>query len=269
LTSGQDASYRDPTGEVAVERLVERGEGRVTIDLDGIREAHVLVEEGDVAVAGTPTPARLEAECVAGPPIEVVVDDGVLTVQHRPERLGVLAPLLRCGDRRRASVALALPPETPVRVRTLSAPVLAAGLVGSVDTATVSGPVTGTALLGRCEVRTVSGDIDLEGVSGDLGTTTISGDLTVVAGRLRRLSTRTTSGDVNLDLEVPAAARYDCTTVSGDVIVRLPPEAGIEVESRSVRRPRRRWRLGDGDARLSVRTVSGDVAVLDEPRAAA
>ncbi len=98
-------------------------------------------------------------------------------------------------------------------------------------------------------------------------------------GDTRLVQARTVSGDVDLDLRLRASGHYDVATVSGDIGLRTPEEPSMVVEATSVsgdlitdlgldwedpRPARRRVRrtFGGGDSRLVLKTVSGDLRLL-------
>ena len=81
----------------------------------------------------------------------------------------------------------------------------------------------------------------------------------------------------HIDRHLDEAPDLDVRTVSGDVAVRLPSHAGLELDAVTVSgrletsfpdggldsgKRRLRGRIGDGGSRFSARTTSGDVIVL-------
>ena len=114
-----------------MERVITASDGPAQIDIEGVREAHIELVGGDVSVGATTAPSRLEACCLHGGPVTVQFQDGVLLVRQGPGR----------STSDRASVALTVPPDRPVRVRTVSAAVLVAGLAGTTRVRTLSGEI--------------------------------------------------------------------------------------------------------------------------------
>jgi hypothetical protein len=163
-------------------------------DLDDVREAVIRIVAGDVAVTAADAAARLEVRRDDGPPVEVVLRDGVLTVSQPEHRGSILERTIATisGSRRtRATVALTVPQRT------------------------------------RVEVMTVSGTVALR-----------------------------TDADPSL--------LVDAQSLSGDVVSDF--DLGWEDTRPGRRRIRRR--LGDGGARLHVKTVSGDLRLLRRAEAA-
>src|ERR1019366_3907285 len=125
----------------------------------------------------------------------------------------------------------------------------AQSILGSLTVKTASGDLTAGKVRGPIKVRTVSGDVDLGEVtdevslavvSGDVSIasaashvdiTSISGDITVTDAR-SGASVKSTSGDVTVRRAWSGSIR--AATVSGDVVVGIPPGRGISVDARSM-----------------------------------
>lgn len=268
-----------------MDRTVSEGEDRVGIDLGDVRRVEVALVGGDVMVTATSGPSRVEVECVSGPPVEVVDEDGVLLVRQP-------AGLWSLRRQPRAVVSVQCPPAVELHTTTVTAPTLVAGLAGDLHTATVSGVVTLGFVGGDVQARSVSGRVEMEGVSGRLRVETVSGAIDLAGGRLAELEASSASGDLVLDLEMLPSGSYRCRTVTGDVALRVPADAvaeveavsvsgALEVEGRRVSRGGRpvRTTVGantdGGDeraaerARITLRTVSGRLAVVPRPPVAA
>jgi hypothetical protein len=215
-----------------VERSVTPDAGSVVIDLEALGGVDVALVGGEVTVAGTPGPSRIEVHCLSGPPVRVSMEGDTLVVrQERGGPADLLGVNWVGADRPRALVTVQCPPSVTVRTSSVCAPTVLAGLVGRIRTATVSAPVTLSYIGGDIKARTVSGSVEMDAVTGRLRIETVSGSVDLVAGRLSELDARSTSGRVNLDLEPVPGGSYRCTTVSGDVAVRIPPELDAEVDA--------------------------------------
>lgn len=230
----------------------------------------------------TPNPgstgtAHLEVSALRGP-VLVSLDEGVLTISH--ERL-TWSGLLSWVDGRSASavVSIAVPESCPVELGVVTADAVVSGITGATKVKSVSGDVTLDGVRSAVSAQTVSGDLETRRLAGDLHFTTVSGDLTVVDGVSGRVRAETVSGQVILDLDVPADGRVELTSVSGDLTVRLPETAGLTVEVKTIsgaldsafgevtaeRKPGRstlRCVVGTGSGELRAKTVSGDVTLL-------
>lgn len=252
-----------------MERTVTEADGRVSIELEDLARVEVSLVAGDVLVSATPGPSRVEVEWLGGPELRVSQDGGVLVVRHEAWRGGGLP---------RAVVAVQCPPGASVQASTVNASTVVAGMAGQVRTATVSGPVTLSYVGGDVRARTVSAPVEMEGVSGRLEVATVSGTVELAGGCLADLRASSASGDLFLDLELLPSGTCRCSTVSGDLALRVPEEVGADVEACSVSgrldvggRPVRRGgkgmyaRIGDTATerpRIKLRTVSGRMTVL-------
>ena len=241
----------------------------------------VAVGSNDVRVRGVEgTVVRLVAPADDHPAIEVMAEPGRYAVNlGRPIRgLGFGLRLGSLGlfglDVGGGTVELEVPHDARLEVSATSGDVIIRDVTGSVA------------------VRTASGDISFRGAGGDLRVEAASGNLRAVAASPIALSIRTISGDVEID--GPRTERTNITTVSGDVEiasafapggdhfitttsgdVELAVQGGVTIEVRTVSgdvdcaHPDRRAGngrreplvIGDGAARLAVRTLSGDVEI--------
>lgn len=254
------------------------------VELEDVRQAMLRVVAGEAVVTTAPGPPRLEVTRECGPPVEVSLDDGRLLVEHQ-RRDGIAGLLGGMGSRCRCSVVLSVPPSVRADVAGVSASVVVSGLTGRTRVKTVSGDLTLSRLAEEVDVKTVSGDVQARDLSGDLKVGTVSGDVSVVDGACRWVEASAVSADVLLDLELDPNGVYHVKTVSGDVSVRTQAEPSFLLEARSVSgdilsdlglawederpgRRRLRERIGAGDARLIVQTVSGDLRLLRQQVAA-
>jgi hypothetical protein len=241
----------------------------------------VSVGSNDIRVRGVDgTVVRLVAPAADHPAIEVVTGPGSYRIQLGGPirgrgfgfRLGGLGLFgLDVGG---GTVELEVPRDARLEVSSSSGDVIIRDATGSVA------------------VRTASGDISLRGGGGELRVEAASGNLRAVAAQPMSAIVRTISGDVEID--APRTERTSITTVSGDVEVasafapgaehvidttsgdvELAVQGGVTIEVRTVSgdvdcaHPDRRAGngrrdplvIGDGAARLAVRTLSGDIEV--------
>lgn len=142
------------------------------------------------------------------------------------------------------------------------------------DKATASvvsaGIQTGALAADTINLQTVSGSIDAAvKAAGKLNISAVSGEVSVQVDQLNELEATTVSGALLLRFaNVPE--KIQANGVSGSVSIRLPENAGFtaEVESVSgdvsgslpmVSQGEDRYVGGDGQCRISVSTISGDV----------
>jgi len=243
----------------------------IRVELPRVVEAHVRITGGEIAVTAANGPARLHVEVAAGDPAVVTVEGGVLIVRHEPATW-----LANIGTRRtEAVVTLTVPPETPVVLSSVSGDIVAAGLQAGLSATAVSGGITATDVSGSINLKAVSGEIEAQPVTGDLTLNTVSGDVTV-AGDVSDITGRSVSGDLTFDLS--RSPRAEVTTVSGEVLMRVPADASLRVDFTTmsgnldsafpVLGTSGKRHLagvvggGDGGPSVEVRTMSGDIALL-------
>ena len=254
-----------------------------------VRELRVRVVGGrvdvvvdDVADGG----ATVDIAAVRGRPIEVSWGDGVLDVGHPQVTWDSLLERVRGALAREdeVEVTITVPRQVALSLGTVTADGFVSGTAGNASVRTVSGTLVLDGLRGAVTARTVSGQIDVRDHEGTFHGESVSGSLTVQGGSIPRLHGKTVSGEIGIDLRSVAggatrapASVLDVTTVSGDVTVRVPGDAGYDVSAKSVSgrvvagtsrlggspgQRGGRLRDGDGAVRLVARTVSGDVTLL-------
>jgi len=127
-------------------------------------------------------------------------------------------------------------------------------------------------------VGTVNGTVRVFGVDAAGELRAVNGDVEVLdsAGAL---TAHTTNGNVRMELRrVDAASPVSIETVNGTVVLALPPEAGAELDIRSLNGDFRselpvnlrgafgarqfRGRLGAGGPAVKIRTVNGGIRVV-------
>lgn len=258
----------------------------LSVDLEGVDKVVVRMVAGDLTVT-CGEQAHVDVRRESGTDVTVELSGGTLFVsQPEPE----MAPIERFfkyfteGRRHRASVAIVAPPGCKIDLSTVSSDVVASGFTGGSKVKTVSGDVTLSDLQHEVDVKTVSGEIEAKNIVAGLKLKTVSGDIAIADGACRWVDAKAVSGDVLLDLDLDPKGTYDVTTVSGTVSVRTSSEPNVVVDATTVsgrlvsdfelgwdRAPGRRrvsQTIGDGGARLWVKTVSGDLRVLSGRAAA-
>ncbi|MFF2504440.1 DUF4097 domain-containing protein [Streptomyces sp. NPDC058067] len=254
---------------------------------------HVRVVNGTVNVVGTDeVSARLEVSEIDGPPLQVSLSEGVLTVAYDDlpwkgflKWLDRKKWLDRRGWHRSAVVSLAVPAGTGVEVGVVGAGAVVSGMEGRTEVKGVTGDTTLVGVAGDVRTDTVSGNVEAQAVTGDLRFNSVSGDLTVVEGAGPSVRADSVSGSMIVDLD-PADRATDVhlTSVSGEIAIRLPHPADAEVEANTASgtvsnafedlRVSGQWgaksitgRLGTGRGKLKATTVSGSIALLRRPPA--
>jgi hypothetical protein len=178
------------------------------------------------------------------------------------------------GGGKSGSIEVDVPRDARLEISTATGDVSVRDLRGGVRVRTVSGDLSLTACRGEFAFNGASGDlhVDADGAVR-LRAETINGDVAISAPRLLATAIRTISGDVHVAAGFDATGEHGLETTSGDVVIA--PVGGLVLDARSVSgdihvdRSLRTggWDhagpivVGDGGARVSVRALSGDIAV--------
>jgi hypothetical protein len=263
-----------PTSEMAQWTI----EGPTSLEFDDVTGLRVRLIAGSVAVLATDGKPSLEVSSVEGDPLNVTYEDGVLTVAHENLSWEGLLKWLR-PQRHSATVTVSVPRKCPTQVGVVSATAVMSGISSRASVKSVSGAIMLDGITGDVDANTVSGALEAQGINGRLNFRTVSGDLTLADGWLERLDASVVSGDVTADVDLDPLGGMQVTTVSGEVVLRLPAEADARVNLHSVsgdvrsefaelRRssaPASRsvsGNLGAGSGQVSVTTMSGRVMLL-------
>jgi DUF4097 and DUF4098 domain-containing protein YvlB len=193
------------------------------------------------------------------------------------------------GKRFRVDFEITVPRETAVNAQTVSGDLDLNGTRGPARVESVSGDVNIEDVQGPMRIKSVSGDVQCTDYVGSVEGSSVSGDVDI-RGRVHACELHTVSGDISIDLEPEIGGRESrLKTISGDVEVGLltssciceyhTASGDLEVEAHArIMREGRKDRtviIGDGQSRLLVKTVSGDLtiktassSVAEEPVAA-
>jgi DUF4097 and DUF4098 domain-containing protein YvlB len=158
------------------------------------------------------------------------------------------------------------------------------------DVESFSGDITATRINGDVTVSTTNGDVSLTDVRGVIDVGTISGDIDLHAVTARNVRAKTTNGDVSFEGAIDPTGRYEMTSHSGDIGLRIPRDASAQitistwsgsVESDfpiilkpgehgiSITKSKRYvFEIGGGGARISADAFSGDVTISSSGRGA-
>src|SRR6266566_5010298 len=263
-----------PTSEMAQWTI----EAPTSLEFDDVTGLRVRLIAGSVAVLATDGKPSLQVSSVEGDPLSVTYEGGVLTVAHENLSWEGLLKWLR-PQRHSATVTVSVPRKCAAQVGVVSATAVMSGISARASVKSVSGGITLDGITGDVDANTVSGALEAQGINGRLNFRTVSGDLTLADGWLERLDASVVSGDVTADVDLDPLGGMQVTTVSGEVVLRLPAEADARVNLHSVsgdvrsefaelRRssaPASRsvsGSLGAGSGQVSVTTMSGRVMLL-------
>ena len=169
-----------------------------------------------------------------------------------------------------------VPRACDVEVRDVDSAISIQGLEGEIDVKTVSGKTRLSDLTGRVHATSVSGDVTCERISGPLAVESVSGDVSLAESDLPTVTGSSVSGDLVLQTAL-GEGPYTFKTVSGDVKLILPPEAGCRLELHSmsgrIKTPlpttqskrqfgRSYAELQSGGPHICLNSLSGDLSVV-------
>lgn len=175
-----------------------------------------------------------------------------------------------------------------VQVQSQSGDVKVEDVNGRLEVRSFSGEVIASNVLGDVDVATQSGDLTLSEVRGNIEVANTSGDIMMRGAASKLVRAKTTSGDVTYEGTIDPAGRYDLTSHSGDIRLRVPRDAGAQLSVStwsgeinsdfpitlkpgehgigSSNAKRFTFEIGSGSARITAETFSGDVTVSSNGR---
>jgi len=170
-------------------------------------------------------------------------------------------------------------------LQTVSGDVEASGISGDLEAASVSGDVEveGTGAEAETSAGTVSGDVIARGLSGNLEAESVSGDVIVDGGAFDRVYFETVNGDLNFSAELLRGGKLAAESVNGDVDIEFDGDVSASFDLESFNgdiincfgpEPQRTSRyapglelsftVGDGDGRVIIETLNGDIHICNE-----
>ncbi|WP_395835595.1 DUF4097 family beta strand repeat-containing protein [Cystobacter fuscus] len=184
----------------------------------------------------------IQVEAVEGQTVSVEArgEDGVdvkpfLDVEHDGDEVSVSVCCGPCEERRASRCDNPAPVHLVVKLPRGS----------ELEVSTVGAPVKVTGVAGSQEVTTVNGDVSLLGSRGHLEVTTVGGGVDLRPDDLEDTEVSTVSGNVKLKLPRDAGAQVEFSSVGGRF-------NGSGVSLGSIER-----RYGNGGSAVEVNTVSG------------
>jgi hypothetical protein len=152
----------------------------------------------------------------------------------------------------------------------------------------LNGDVTAKNITGDCAVNSMNGEVQLTDVRGTVEASTVSGDIDLRGIVTKLVRAKTTSGDVMFDGTIDPAGRYELTSHSGDIGLRIPRDASaqltvstwsgtVDSEFPIMLKPgdlgigpgkskRYVFDIGSGGARITVEAFSGDINISSSGR---
>ena len=245
---------------------------------------------GDIIVTGWTRPEAKVVARVEDGDLDVTLTSGRISVQlgsrrrHEGEaRYELHVPI---GTRVQASTV-----SGDIRVTATAGEVQVVSVSGAIEVAdvadrisveSVSGDIRATKLRGRSRITTVSGELELDDIIGDLTVKSVSSDIKATRTKSAHVRAETVSGEVTYSGTIEANGSYDFNTHSGEVRMEIPSGSGATLDlqtfsgsisssfpltlqpgerSHSHSERRMRFSIGDGSARVSAQTFSGDITI--------
>jgi DUF4097 and DUF4098 domain-containing protein YvlB len=156
--------------------------------------------------------------------------------------------------------------------------------VGRIDVESLSGDVSIQGVNGESMIHTVSGEVQLGAARGDVEIETVSGDIDLRDVVAKQIRTHTTSGDVDFSGQILPDGRYEYNTHSGEIRLALPADVGAQLSVATFNggiesdfpitlqagkdhdNKRLSFTLGQGTARITAETFSGDITLTSHGR---
>jgi DUF4097 and DUF4098 domain-containing protein YvlB len=151
--------------------------------------------------------------------------------------------------------------------------------VRAVSAESVSGSVHASQVNGNLRTETVSGDLRAENVSGNVQASSVSGTIRLVGIQSKDVRIETVSGDITYTGTIEPSGRYNFEAHSGTIRLNIPRGSGaqfsVETFSGDVnadvpvtippggsrREGRMEFTIGDGRARVTANTFSGQIVI--------
>jgi hypothetical protein len=131
-------------------------------------------------------------------------------------------------------------------VRSASGDVKLGDVGGRLEVTTASGGVRAGAVAGAVSVRTASGDVHVHAASDEVLAKSASGDVVIGTFTGSRIDAKTLSGDTTIGVTGGRRFEVSFQTLSGDVRTDFPVSEGDS---------------DGGSARLSIKSISGDIEI--------
>jgi len=170
-----------------------------------------------------------------------------------------------------------------VVANTMSGDIDLSGGVGKVSLESVSGSIQVKDAQGRLRLSTVSGDIEVQAEADRFVAQSVSGDIQAQIGDVNIAELKSVSGDIEIELGLLDDARFDASTVSGDIDIEFASKkmnaafdiatgpGGDIVNRLTDDQPKSKFtfsgaldfQVGDGSATVDVETMSGTIRLDD------
>ncbi len=243
----------------------------------------ISAEADDIRVRGVDGTLARVAAPADGTGLETIAEPGCFTVRtdlrRRGAFLGIRIGSFGVGARLAGTLEIDVPRDAHLEVRSAAGDIALRDVRGGATVKAASGDVSVKRSAGPMVLSVASGDVLVEAIEPiRLEARSVSGDIRARAPFLERVAVETVSGDVTLVGSL-APAEHVATTVSGDVDLAVSGDLALTFRTvsgvvtcdhpghRGGDGRHRPLVIGDGTARFSVRTMSGDVKVRAAPAA--
>jgi DUF4097 and DUF4098 domain-containing protein YvlB len=166
-----------------------------------------------------------------------------------------------------------------LEVSTVSGDIKIKTATSNVRSKTVSGDISIRSVHGDVDVNTTSGEVEVHDLNGSFEAESVSGDVELIGfSQSDRIDVKTISGDIALSGGLETAGTYRIDSTSGNVDFAIRSTGGFElltetlsgdlecdfyvmVSGGRIDPKSLSGIVGDGAARLSVSTTSGDIRI--------
>ncbi len=268
----------------------------VNRSLDASPDGHVHISNisGSVSVSGW-SRDQVEVTGNIGPKVEELI------FERSGDKVTIKVKVPKKSGRGVEShLSVRVPERSSIDVGTVSADIEVTGVRGEQKLEAVSGDieadcddadVSAGTVSGDVVIRgkgkdtethsaSVSGDVDLYGLAGEVYAESVSGDLTIEDGSFDRASFNVVNGDILFRSELRSGGKLKAETVNGEVDLRFAGNISGQfdidtfngdIDSCFGPKPKRTSKYapgmelsfteGDGNARVTVSTVNGDISI--------
>jgi DUF4097 and DUF4098 domain-containing protein YvlB len=265
-----------------------------TLDASSDGHVHISNISGSVSVDGW-SRDQVEVTGKIGPKVEELI------FERSGDKITIKVKVPRKSGRGiESDLYIRVPEASSIDVGTVSADIDVTGVRGEqkleavsgdietecdgadVSAGTVSGDVImrGNGKDAQTHSASVSGDVDLYKLAGDVFAESVSGDLFIEDGSFDRASFNVVNGDVVFRSELRSGGKLKAETVNGEVSLDFDGDVSGQfdidtfngdIENCFGPKPQRTSKYapgmelsfseGDGDARVTVSTVNGDISI--------
>lgn len=158
-------------------------------------------------------------------------------------------------------------------------------LAGRVEIKTFNGDITASGIAGRLAVNASNGDVDLRDIRGEIQVETLNGDVDLTGIASRDVRAKTMSGRISYDGAIDPTGAYELNAFSGTIDMAIPANTGATLSvstfsgsidspdfpltlqpgarSRESRGQSMTFNLGNGGARISLESFSGEIRIRE------